>query len=311
MTRFKTRYIILIVAIAMLFFAIPLPFLVDNSWSEKIIEINSADQLFDMANNFSSMPVGECNFKLMTDIDLDGKTWQGTGSTAFKGVFDGNGHTIKNVKLVSESNNSEQTFAFFTSLENAFVHDIIFDNVMVDASVHNPLTANGVRANFGLIGKATGGKIQNITLKNSKINITAGQVIAGGIICQDYMSGLRVHLNLENNNFDLKSMTKETIFGGVSAMVDSDEISYKTCSARDNIKVFQSGSRTAIVGGIIGKIDGEFIKLRKLNCSSVIEVTAHSAKTGGLVGEKKEDIVFNVTDSFIFDGKITQNSIND
>lgn len=310
MTKFKTKFIILIAVLILLFFAIPMPFIVDNSWGAKIYEISSADELFDMAEKFSSLPIEECNFKLTSDIDLGGKSWYGTGATSFRGVFDGNGHTVKNFKLASRSEDSETTFAFWTSVANAFIHDVTFENVNVEENVHNPLIANGVRAHFGLIGKASGGTIQNINLKNSNINIKAGQVIAGGIICQDTDNGLRVNIHLENNLFNLTSFTKETIFGGVSAVIESYDISYKICKARDNVQINQSGNRTAIVGGIIGKIEGEFVKIRELICSSVIEVNALSAKTGGLIGEINPRTVLNITDNFLFDGKISQNSTN-
>lgn len=38
----------------------------------------------------------ECHFKLMNDIELEGR-WQSAGDTTFTGVFDGNGHIISNL----------------------------------------------------------------------------------------------------------------------------------------------------------------------------------------------------------------------
>lgn len=149
MTRFKVKYFIIFIAVALLLFAIPLPFLFQTSWSTQIIEISSAEELFSMAENFAFLNPEECNYKLIDDIDLEGKVWTGTGLNAFKGEFDGNGHTIKNLILSSDSTGSEQTIAFWTKTENAFIHDVIFENIVVDTTAHNPTLANGVRVTYG------------------------------------------------------------------------------------------------------------------------------------------------------------------
>ena len=86
-------------------------------------EISSAAELAGLAKNISdaistttTIPVESSlvsgmyfaytgkYFKLITDIDLNNKEWTPIGryGMRFNGVFDGNGHTIKNLKMTKE-----------------------------------------------------------------------------------------------------------------------------------------------------------------------------------------------------------------
>ena len=66
----------------------------------KDYEIHNADQLFEFAAKVNAGET-DINAKLMADIDLNNREWTPIGSVVkpFAGIFDGNGKTIKNLKV--------------------------------------------------------------------------------------------------------------------------------------------------------------------------------------------------------------------
>ena len=64
------------------------------------------------------------HFKLTSDIDLTGVNWQPIGtssSNAYKGTFDGNGHTIKNLTI----NSTQSLVGLFGYIQSAQIRNLI------------------------------------------------------------------------------------------------------------------------------------------------------------------------------------------
>lgn len=302
LTKFKTKYLIALIILVIAAFLCPIPFLANFTHGTKVIEISSAEGLFQMATDFNQLTQDECVYRLTADIDFEGQKWPGTGETAFCGRFDGNGHTIKNFEIVSNSSYA----GFWTKTENAFIYDVNFENVWaeIDASEF----AKG-QMTFGIIAKAKGGVFQNITLSNSAFKLKGNEIIAGGLIGEDCgENGERTNILLTDNNFEIENNLKAGIFGGIAGKVNSTSLAYKICKAKDNVKFLQNEKAQGIVGGLLGKIEGEQIKLRELSCLSTLEIHSTSSVVGGLIGQINPRTVLNITPLFSFDGTIIQRS---
>ena len=102
-----------------------------------IMGVTTADELIALTGLNGNRPVthyANRSFKLMKDIDFEGKEMAPIGTTYDgKLVFDGNGHTISNVKLVADSYfNSLYSMGFFyvTTGSTLEVYDLTIENVV-------------------------------------------------------------------------------------------------------------------------------------------------------------------------------------
>ncbi len=115
-------------------------------------------------------------FVLMDDIDMSGVNWEPAGNvvnTVFKGVFDGQGHTISNLTINNYQDTDEPTrqyaglfYTFNGTLKNLNVNN---------ANIH------GIRSSV-LVGRMDGGIIDNCHVSDAKIKgVQKNGVIAGFI----------------------------------------------------------------------------------------------------------------------------------
>ena len=127
-------------------------------------------------------------FKLTSDIDLNNKEWMPIGRMymRFDGIFDGNGHTIKNVKITKEYSAAG---LFGATGRNATVKNLGVDGIDIATTVGGTVTdyeatgditrsVNRARAYGGLVASlATGGSesnplLENCFVRNVKIEAT-------------------------------------------------------------------------------------------------------------------------------------------
>ena len=154
--------------------------------------INNANDLVlfeklvnERGNGFNSKTV-----KLANNIDLADVNWKPIGTNAdgankFKGIFDGQGHTISNMTVVQGADVKYRAAGFFGAL-NGTAKNIIFDNATV-TSISTPnlegSTNNGIAVVAGSI--YTSGSIEGVTVKNSRVS---GNRYVGGISGYTYGS---------------------------------------------------------------------------------------------------------------------------
>lgn len=154
--------------------------------------INNANDLVlfeklvnERGNGFNSKTV-----KLANNIDLAGVNWKPIGTNAdgankFKGIFDGQGHTISNMTVDQDDEVEYRAAGFFGAL-NGTAKNIIFDNATV-TSISAPNgegnTDNGIAVVAGSI--YTSGSIEGVTVKNSRVS---GNRYVGGISGYTYGS---------------------------------------------------------------------------------------------------------------------------
>ena len=134
------------------------------------------------------------NYKLMADINFENKEDIKTNLTI--GKFEGNGHTIKNLKLVLKESNSGLIKLIKTTLNNTNFENINIvnsasgertgvianSNAKIENVAINNVTVNAPKMNkVGFIGNSTGEEIKNIKMDTIEI-IGNGNVagLAGG-----------------------------------------------------------------------------------------------------------------------------------
>ena len=116
------------------------------------------------------------HFRLEADLNLNNKAWTpiGTSATPFMGIFDGNDHTISNVKITSPVYDNSNAYAgLFGCCKNAMFSNLKIKNVSIKFSPSK-------RCNFlfvgGLIGYGVSSDyfgIENVKL--SDVTITVSQ----------------------------------------------------------------------------------------------------------------------------------------
>ena len=146
--------------------------------SDTSIVISTAAQLVafsdltapDKGKSFSGKTV-----KLDADIDLNGVNWVPANCfSASKFVFDGQGHTIKNMSAINDLNYGN---GFFSNIVGGTVKNVTFDNARVSRFNSNTLSGNI----YGIVSGYTYGNVlfENVHVKNSAIY---GYGKVGGII---------------------------------------------------------------------------------------------------------------------------------
>lgn len=130
-------------------------------FSKNTLMLESAAQLkgfADMAN--SGFDFSPYTVKLCVNVDLNGKEWAPVEN--FGGTFDGQNHTIKNGKIVSDHNNGS---GFFGTLNRiSFIKNLVFKEMTAKSDL---------LYNYAIVaGKntANGTVFENIKLYNCFVN---------------------------------------------------------------------------------------------------------------------------------------------
>ena len=194
---------------------------------------------------------------LMTRSVVSNWTPVGTSEKPFTGVFDGNGHTIKNLTLVEpEAKEGKAYIGFFGYAKNATIKNVTFENV------HINIPCLDIEHSQGHIGAVAGSlegtsTIENVTVKGDI------QVYA----TQDANGASRVAVVAGGNSYGNVTMK--------NVHVVANEGSYLT--ANNN------------TGALAGQLQGKSVFE---NCSSNIDVTVNKFFAGGLIGIAPADATF-------------------
>lgn len=214
-------------------------------WGETY-KITSTEGLVKFAEMVNSGESGEgATFVLMNDIDLssiDNWTPIGNNNGYFRGSFYGNGHTISNMKISSESD-YVGLFGLCISQKNAVISDIVLKDV--DITAKQSYTG-------GLVGKSSGVNMENIAVSgNISVDVSETRRIhwVGGLCGNSYanIDSVNVNVNIKSNSAGGYSSDK---LGGIVG-----ENSYRNIN-----NSYVSGSITrldnAYVGGAICSYTG-------------------------------------------------------
>lgn len=232
--------------------------------------IKTPDDLKAMANNLSG------KYILMNDIDLAGIEWEPIGGldpeakdpfeTAFKGVFNGNGYSIKNLTIKDDGTSSG--VGLFGATDGAEITNVILENINVSAPSEYNETAVG-----GLIGISRDTNIDNVTVTGS----VSGHQGVGGLIgvTMDSQGFGKVSISNVNTNVDINaSYYAGGLIGRVSSTM-GNSLFIDNCHTSGNINITDQAA-----GGLIGEAGKTVITVN--NCSSSMDITKDGEEDTGL-----------------------------
>ena len=178
---------------------------------------------------------------LMADIDLiDYDNWTTIGrnedpgvSAPFSGTFDGNGHTVSNLKIY-DGTKTVDSVGFIGYAQNATIKGLTIKNVNIYADYF-------VGA---VVGRLISGTISDCHVTGN-IKIEAGRNYAAGIVGDGYY-------NMENCSVvadGMGSITSKAVAGALCGRINEGNHFIENCTVK-NVNV-QSGQQVAAISGFV------------------------------------------------------------
>ncbi|MFC1635545.1 right-handed parallel beta-helix repeat-containing protein [Planctomycetota bacterium] len=211
----------------------------------------------------------DCHFKLMADIDLGGLGMRdfniiGTFPNFFRGVFDGNGHTISNFTYISTDVDGVALFSCIEGTQ-AEIRNLGLIDPVVDAGIVNPIfeedRVEGNRAG-SLVDYLWRGTVNRCYVR-------------GGSVSADIHIGGLVAYNQGGTIADCSSTADVAGFGDIGGLVGYNGGTIVSCHAISTV------TGNDAVGGLAGFNDG------MVQDSSAKGSVVGDTDVGGLVGENK------------------------
>ena len=257
------------------------------------------------------------NYKLMTDLDMRN---QGANVciNAYKGILNGNNHTIKNITI---PNNKTGVFGQYLSgtVKNLYIENVKIENNKCDNvgfiggmsskgkvdNVHirnmsiigNESTKSEIHVG-GITAYSDSGSVENSSVNNLsiKINNSNASYSIGGIIGFGYNASIE-NCYIKDLNFNLDTITNS----GIGGLAGSSGIIRINNSYASGVIESNDGN----IGGIAG-----YGNMYIDNCYSKVDIISDSDYIAGLVGNSTRsvgDYSNNLVLGNIYSSKITQN----
>ncbi len=215
--------------------------------------IGSAESLFNFANSVNEGGDSWKNQKvvLVADIDLENKAWTPigqTGATEFKGIFDGQNHTIKNLNVDNSAYTDQHTSSglFGWAESNVTIKNVKVDGAKVVGN-HNVAV---------IVGYTYSGMISNCHVTNAEIVCNHANSDACGDKC-----GLIVGYAGDESRFTNCSASDSTVKAGRDGgqLIGAGyNVSVSNCSAT-NVVASATGDcnkeaniNNAVIGRVLG-----------------------------------------------------------
>lgn len=212
---------------------------------------------------------------LTQDINLDNRDWMpiGTYEHPFRGLFDGTGKVISNLRI---SNGLDGYAALFGRIEDSSIKNLSFRDVNLNAS----------RTNATLVGSAENSLIENCTANNVRsLDGSVGGLLGfviGGTVRNCHTENVNL---VSTNGTQINPGQYRSIVGGLAIQVQEGTI-VEDCTSSGYIRA------NGLAGGLIGvtttELDSED-RTTVQNCSSAVDVQLsgereYSNFAGGLIG---------------------------
>ncbi|WP_443718724.1 GLUG motif-containing protein [Ruminococcus bicirculans (ex Wegman et al. 2014)] len=262
-------------------------------------QIATGSQLAYFAKRVNAEEYGEkyadTYFELTEDIDLGGKEWTPVGETVadlimggheyfvFSGNFDGNGYTIKNLTIGTETSPYSGDVCGLFGATSGTIEDVVLENVSINYVGGKYNSAYDFRMGGALVGYSMG-DIVNCTVTG--LDFKAGS--EGGYVALNSVGGL---VGVQDNGTTISNSrvsgkieetTKKGNVGGfVGTIVKGSSAKY--CGADVSVEVTGNG-RGIAVGGFVGIGNGVTIDETLIeNCYATGNITG-AEYAGGFVG---------------------------
>lgn len=225
--------------------------------------VSTAKQLNNVRNYMDK------NFKQINDIDLsDYENWEPIGNynleiklgNGFMGTYDGNGYTIKNLKINKPEKESLGLFGYIGSSKQKNQIGKIQNLKIENAEI------KGKRL-IGIVAGVSSGKIENVHV----IGKLEGKEMIGGITGLNYYSSVEIP-TIKKSSSDIEIKNGEATGGiaGVNAGIIKESKSKVKIESKD------------YVGGIAG------INMNIIENTYATGKASSEGTLGGLVGENQE-----------------------
>ena len=243
------------------------------------VKIYTAQDLHDIGNNLSG------SYVLMNDIDLsqfqngewtpigfyDMSNDNGKYDTCFRGVFDGQGHVIRNLKI----SGLRKCSGLFAASFGAEIKNVGMENTMLNINLD---TLNGAGALCGWIGN---GIVSNCYSTGGVSIITPSAIDAGGFAGYGENSIISNCNNAGNINVSSEYGSRA---GGI-------------CGRSSNVKIISCNNSGIIsgdidmyaAGGIVG--ESKFTTLRNCHNAGGVSAIGSLSYTGGILGHIWKGII--------------------
>ena len=218
--------------------------------------VTSADGLMNIAKLVNGGKT-DINITLDTDIDLTGKDWTPIGTdydNAYKGTFDGGGHTITGLTFTT---NDEYAGLFGYLNRAGTVKNVVMEGVQI--------TSNQIYG--GKIGGVAGyseGTIENCSVSGS----VSGTVYVGGVVGAQWEGSI--------TGCSSSATVKGTVYvGGVTGQTNSSA-TLTACYATGNVIIEIHPTNNISGGGLVGFNGGNGVRA----CYATGNVTSTGSSTG-------------------------------
>ena len=195
-------------------------------------------------------------YHLVADIDLSDGLWQPIagegvlGIDSFRGVFDGQGYSIRNLTIQSASRRQNFAGLFGYLSDNAEVKNLALEDVNIDIHYVGSVYVGAISGSGGIISNSYSSGLVSVTQLRAQYEVVMGSGPArvGGIsgsgstITNCYNDAI-ISINITNS-------TDDAYAGGISGVNSNISHSYNTGTVSANIS---DGSDAVYAGGITGK----------------------------------------------------------
>ena len=287
-----------------------------NGYHE-IATVADLKRLATMVN--AGEPFEGMSVKLVADIDLNNEEWTPIGSATqdhgFMGNFDGNGYTIKNLKmteLTPDSDNYVYAGLFGvtegTETQENYIKNLIIENVTIETTGHIAAAAIAypyyttvenvtVKGNISIKGgDYTSGVLaytrrcvnaKNLAIVASANSVIEGNRTVGGVISDIQMNG---GLTANYSNFSASGLTIKAVqnVGGISGIISRQTLDGASV---ENVHIDCDHITKGIVSGALGDKNSVLTNVSYKNVTGATNVIGGTYGAGLAVVTTADELV--------------------
>ncbi len=261
-------------------------------------EIDNGGKLFWLAKMVNNCGLGAADAKLSADIDLENRPWipMGNGASKHSGEFDGQGHSIKNLKIATDASTN---FSAFIGVHNG-------TNDVHDFKISGSVTASGTTYDHfaaGVVAQSTGNhQIRDIWCSVDITNPNTGLVSQrmAGIVTR--AEGSTINRCVYDGTINGEATNLQV--AGILGWPDANDTKVSNCLFAGSLISTGINSNSAYQGGIVGYSSSARTGVSIVNNLSIGTITSPKSATrsGALVGNNTSDVTAFVN-NYILEGQ--------
>ena len=248
--------------------------------SDGYYEIDNGGKLFWLAQLVTNNGGGSASAKLTADIDLENRLWMpmGNASSKHSGEFDGQGHSIRNLKIETDASTN---FSAFIGVHNG-TNDI--HNFKISGSV----TASGTTYDHfaaGVVAQSTGShKIEDVWCSVNITNPNTSQVSLRMAGIATRAEGGTINRCVYDGTINGAATNLQV--AGILGWPDANNTVVSNCLFAGTLISTGTGTGSAYQGGIVGYCSSTRTGLSIANNLSIgtISSPSEATRSGAIVG---------------------------